>query len=100
LGFSEGEIYRQVSVPFEAGDVFFFYSDGVTEAQNEAGEFFGEDRLIELIQANNEQAPEALIERVRKAVVAFSYSEIFADDLTCVAVKMEETPGCTPLLES
>lgn len=91
LGFSEGEIYRQVSVPFEAGDVFFFYSDGVTEAQNEAGEFFREDRLIESIQANSELAPEELIERVRRAVVAFSHSEEFADDLTCVAMKIEDT---------
>jgi sigma-B regulation protein RsbU (phosphoserine phosphatase) len=33
LGFSEREIYKQVSAPFEAGDMFFFYSDGVTETE-------------------------------------------------------------------
>jgi len=91
LGFSEREIYRQVSVPFEAGDMFFFYSDGVTEAKNEADEFFGVDRLVELIRTNSQLEPEELIDRVRTAVVAFSHAETFADDLTCVAVKMEST---------
>jgi sigma-B regulation protein RsbU (phosphoserine phosphatase) len=97
LGFSEREIYKQVAVPFETGDLFFFYSDGVTEAQNGAGETFGEDRLVELIRMNGQLAPEELIDRVRKTVVAFSNAETFADDLTCVAIKMEGPEGVFPL---
>ena len=91
LGFSEQEIYQQVAVPVEAGDMFFFYSDGVTEAKNETGEFFGEDRLIELIRAHGGLEPEALIDKVRSAVVAFARTEAFADDVTCVAVKIADT---------
>ena len=34
--------------------------------------------------------PEALIDRIRQAAVAFSNSETFGDDLTCVAVRIEE----------
>jgi sigma-B regulation protein RsbU (phosphoserine phosphatase) len=89
LGVSEREIYQQVSIPFEGGDVFFFYSDGVTEAQNEADEFFGVDRLVELIRTNGRLEPQELIDRVRRAVVAFSHAETFADDLTCVVVKLK-----------
>ena len=88
LGLSEGEIYKQVFAPFEVGDIFFFYSDGVTEAQNEAGEFFGVDCLIELIQTHSDLTPGELIDKVRAAVVAFSHTEAFADDVTCVAVKI------------
>jgi phosphoserine phosphatase RsbU/P len=88
LGLSEGEIYKQVFAPFEVGDIFFFYSDGVTEAQNEAGEFFGVDCLIELIQTHSGLTPGELIDKVRTAVVAFSHTEAFADDVTCVAVKI------------
>ena len=91
LGFSEREIYQQVFAPLELGDVFFFYSDGVTEAQNEANELFGVDRLIELITTNGRLQPEELIDRVRMAVVAFSHSETFADDFTCVAIKVEDS---------
>lgn len=96
LGFSEREVYKQCTAPLEPGDVFFFYSDGVTEARNAAGEFFGEERLQELVRANAHLGPEALIAEVRQAVVAFSHSDVFGDDLTCVAVKIEETG--TPLL--
>jgi phosphoserine phosphatase RsbU/P len=88
LGFSEREVYQQFSIPFEVGDIFFFYSDGVTEATNEGGEFFGVNRLVELIETNSRLDPEELVEKVRMAVVGFSHSETFADDLTCVAVKM------------
>ena len=48
LGMREGEIFNQISVPFESGDLLLFYSDGVTEARNLAGELFGEDRLLQL----------------------------------------------------
>jgi sigma-B regulation protein RsbU (phosphoserine phosphatase) len=90
LGVSEQEIYTQVSLPFAVGDLFVFYSDGVTEAQNEASEFFGADRLVELIGANSRLTPEEVVDRVRRAVVAFSHAEAFADDVTCVAVKITE----------
>jgi sigma-B regulation protein RsbU (phosphoserine phosphatase) len=91
LGVSEQEIYKQIAFPFAAGDLFVFYSDGVTEAQNEAGEFFGTDRLFELIKASSELPPEEMVDRVRLAVIAFSHAEAFADDVTCVAVKITDT---------
>jgi sigma-B regulation protein RsbU (phosphoserine phosphatase) len=90
LGVSEQEIYTQVAFPFAAGDLFVFYSDGVTEAQNEAGEFFGTNRLVELIRANSRLTPEEMVDRVRQAVIAFSHAEAFADDVTCVAVKITD----------
>jgi PAS domain S-box-containing protein len=89
LGVREGEIYDQVSVSFEPGDLFFFFSDGITEARNEAGELFGIDRLLENIKANNQLDPPEFIETIRSSVVAFSGSEHLADDLTSVAVRVE-----------
>jgi PAS domain S-box-containing protein len=90
LGVREGEIYDQISIPFEPGDSLFFYSDGITEARNPAGEFFGEDRLAEWIKVNGRLEPAALVEGVRKAVFAFSESTRLSDDLTSVVVKVEE----------
>ncbi len=89
LGFRKQEVYEQVSAPFEPGDSFFFYSDGVTEAQNPEGEYYGEERLAEFIRANGALKPKELIENLRKAVIAFSAKESFADDLTCVSVRVE-----------
>jgi phosphoserine phosphatase RsbU/P len=90
LGVIEGEIYDQISVPFEPGDILLFYSDGVTEARNQAGEFFGFQRLAELVRGSFHLDPEQLVEHLRAAVAAFSGSERFADDLTCVAVTLGE----------
>jgi phosphoserine phosphatase RsbU/P len=92
LGVSEREVYQQISQPFETGDVFFFYSDGLTEAQNETGEFFGTDRLVELITTSVQLEPQALLARVQAATVEFTHAETFADDLTCVAVRIETEP--------
>ena len=95
LGFSEREEYRQVSRPFEAGDLFLFYSDGVTEAQDAGGEQFGADRLRVLVESHPDLGPEALVRAIRDAVVSFSGSERMADDLTCVAVRIagQAAPG-------
>jgi sigma-B regulation protein RsbU (phosphoserine phosphatase) len=90
LGVSEGEIYEQITEPFEPDDVFVFYSDGITEAQNSSGEFFGISRLTECVRLNNRLDAWQLITKIRTSVVAFSNSETFADDLTCVVIKIEE----------
>ena len=89
LGVREGEIYDQISVSFEPGDLFFFFSDGITEARNGAGDLYGIDRLLERIKANSRLDPPAFIEAIRSSVVAFSGSENLVDDLTSVAVRVE-----------
>ncbi|CAL1239916.1 PP2C family protein-serine/threonine phosphatase [Candidatus Methylocalor cossyra] len=93
LGFTEQEIYRQVARPFDLGDVFVFYSDGLTEAQNHAGDFFEAGRLAELVARHGELDPADLIERIRDEVAAFSDATTFTDDLTCVVVKIEPWPS-------
>ena len=90
LGIREGEIYDQVSLPFDAGDVFLFYSDGVTEASNAGGEMFGADRLMDCIRKNRNLSPDALVGAIRTAVVGFAGSDRLTDDLTCVAVEVGE----------
>ena len=89
LGIRKGEIYNQIAVPFETGDVFLFYSDGITEASDAAGELFGIDRLMACVRMNGNLAPDALVDAIRTAVVAFAGSDQLADDLTCVASKSE-----------
>jgi sigma-B regulation protein RsbU (phosphoserine phosphatase) len=90
LGVSEKEIYEQTRVALHTGDVLLFYSDGLTETRNSAGELFGIERLAECVRTHGRLEPEQLIDQIRQAAVAFSNSETFGDDLTCVAVKIEE----------
>ena len=93
LGVREGEIYNQITVSFEPGDLFFFFSDGITEARNETGELYGIERLLENIKANRQLNPDVFIEAIRKSVVDFSGTERLIDDLTGVAVRVESREG-------
>ena len=95
IGFAERETYEQMSAPIEDNDLLLFYSDGVTEVQDSAGDLFGEDRLAESVRKNSHHDPYKLIGEVRSAVVKFSHAGGFTDDLTCVAVRIhleEEKP--------
>jgi phosphoserine phosphatase RsbU/P len=89
IGFPEKEQIKQITSSFKSGDLFFFYSDGLTEAQDSAGNLFGEDRLIKTVENNAEVAPKELITIIWKEIVDFSKTEVFADDFTCVAVSIE-----------
>lgn len=92
LGFTEQEEYQQVTFPIEVGDVLVFYSDGLTEARNAAGEFFGVERLMEVIETQDWRTPEQLLQTIHQAVVAFSgEAGTKADDLTCVIVAVKES---------
>lgn len=94
LGVLLEERYGETSIAFQAGDVFLFYSDGVTEAKSRQGELFGETRLAACVAANCHLSAKALLEAIRDAVVVFSETTEFADDFTCVAVMIvgEEAP--------
>jgi len=90
LGFRAGEIYKQRSVPFEIGDLFLLFSDGITETRNTKGEFFGESRLLECAHVNGGLEPDVLVDAIRRAAFTFSGSEVPTDDWTCVAMKAVE----------
>lgn len=46
LGLKPGTLYKQQEVSLNAGELLVVYSDGLTEAQNEEGEFFGSERAL------------------------------------------------------
>jgi anti-sigma regulatory factor (Ser/Thr protein kinase) len=89
LGFPEIEPFKQVSVPFRPGDLFFFYSDGITEARGPRENMYGEKRLVDFLQKNAEKNVQKLIGGLKDEVVAFSKNDTFDDDFTCVAVKID-----------
>lgn len=92
LGFSASEEYRQVTAEFGWGDRFLFYSDGVTEARNPAGEYYGEQRLNRWLCRFASRTPQELTKMLREEVVGFTAQEALADDLTCVAVALGPSP--------
>ena len=91
LGFPEKEAFTQTSVPFRPGDLFIFYSDGLTEAKNKQAEMYGEQRLVDSVQQHAGTNLWELIQNIWQDVVAFAQSEIFSDDFTCIGVRIMNT---------
>ncbi len=70
----------------QPGDLLVIYSDGVSEAQSDAGEFFGEERLLETIRAHRHLPVGELINTLATTVVTFSGREQ-EDDITLVVAR-------------
>lgn len=67
------------------GDALAIYTDGVTESFNEAGEEFGEERLIDALRQHRALAPQALLTSLADEVRRFSCEQ--HDDITLVVAR-------------
>ncbi|MDX2030168.1 MAG: SpoIIE family protein phosphatase [Blastocatellia bacterium] len=79
--------YREGFVTIEPGDVLVIYSDGASESQNEAGDEFGEGRLIEVVQKNRGRSAAGIRDRIDEALTKFVGRAKMVDDLTLVILK-------------
>jgi sigma-B regulation protein RsbU (phosphoserine phosphatase) len=87
LGVQKDVAFEEKKVPFENGDVLLLYTDGITEAQDKRGEFFGAERLCDVFAAHAQSPPRVIIDAVIKALEAFCQSRSFNDDISLVVVK-------------
>jgi serine phosphatase RsbU (regulator of sigma subunit) len=69
------------------GDKLVIYSDGVTEAANPAGDFFGKKRLQEVVAAHATAGCSALHDAILEVVTGFISSAAQADDITLLVVE-------------
>ena len=69
-----------------AGDVLAVYTDGITESCNDAGQEFGEERLIEAIRRHRHLSAQDIIAAVVNEVQQYSSSEQY-DDITLILAK-------------
>ncbi len=86
VGLFDGVAYGQDSIVMKPGDMFVAYSDGITEPENEFGEF-GEARLIELIQSNRSQPLARISDIVTTAVSDWIAGAEQPDDVTLVLAR-------------
>lgn len=75
-------------IQVDTGDVLVIYTDGVTEANNSAGEEFGESRLLETIRACMALPVSQMVDAILAAALKFSEGEM-RDDLTLVVARGE-----------
>jgi serine phosphatase RsbU (regulator of sigma subunit)/anti-sigma regulatory factor (Ser/Thr protein kinase) len=78
---------RTKEINLDPGDVLLLYSDGVTEAEDSAGDIFGAQRLSDIMEAVHPASAEIQIKTIIEAVETFCGKSPIRDDLTMVLVR-------------
>jgi sigma-B regulation protein RsbU (phosphoserine phosphatase) len=88
LGVLPDGVYGQGQTPLGRGDRLVLFTDGITEARDDGGREFGEDRLIALAIEHRDCSAPALQARLVDAVAAFTGGR-FQDDATLIVLAAE-----------
>ena len=87
IGGMSGIKYKDYEVKLNPGDAVFVYTDGVPEANNADGEFYGMERLEEALNRAGNGTPEEILTTVRADVDAFVAGAAQFDDLTMLCLE-------------
>ena len=80
--------YPEYTVKMKAGDRLFLYTDGVSEAQDKEGGFFGEERLESVLNAHKDGGAEELVNAVTEEINLFAHGAEQSDDITMLALEV------------
>jgi len=87
LGFSDLD-YESEEITLDAGEMVFFYSDGVTEAMNVNKEQYSDERLLEIINKNKVNSSGDILNILINDIKLFTEGAEQSDDITCGLVKV------------
>lgn len=93
LGVFPGRTYRSEALQLEQGDLLMIYTDGVTEAENIAGEPFGVQGCQRLLAETGQAPLDALIDSLRQSLRGFTSSNHLEDDATLLLLRRPPGPG-------
>jgi sigma-B regulation protein RsbU (phosphoserine phosphatase) len=88
VGLIDGMSYKEDTVVMKRGDILIAYSDGVTEPENEFGDF-GEDRLLEIVRRNRFLPLPVICEQVMQALRDWIGAQEQPDDITLVLARQQ-----------
>lgn len=93
LGLKNSKVFssqiEELKIEFRSGDVFLFITDGITEAQNETGEEFGEERVTLILKNNHLLRSDEIRNVYFDALKRFTSDSYQHDDQTLVVVKVK-----------
>src|SRR6185436_6350826 len=82
------EILEEAEVRLASGDLFLFFTDGLSEAMNERSELFGEGRLRSIIEQSDTLGSEQIKDRILDEIRGFVGGAAQHDDMTLVVLKV------------
>ena len=78
---------QSLKFKMESGDELILYTDGITEAENPDKKFFGTEGIIRVFNENKFKSTEHQVQEINEALLAFTESQTFDDDITYVILK-------------
>ena len=87
LGMVEFDDFQSETVQLQPGDAVVMFTDGVTEAENEAEDFFSDERLEETVLQCAHEDADAINQRIYSDVKTFEGDAEQADDITLLILK-------------
>jgi phosphoserine phosphatase RsbU/P len=87
IGVMENEKYEIREINLAPNDILMFFTDGVVDERNEQNEFFGNDRLQNIIQQESKYPAEFITRKVYKQIFKFLNGHDQYDDITIVTLK-------------
>jgi sigma-B regulation protein RsbU (phosphoserine phosphatase) len=91
LGLFATAEYDEVTFRTRPGNVFLFFSDGISDAQNEAGALFGMKRLARVLEVHHKDSAVEIVDAVFAEVNRFVGNVEAFDDQTVAVLKIKET---------
>ncbi len=88
VGLFEDAHYASTTVSLGKGDVLVFYTDGLTETENENGDQFSIGRIERITRENSNSTAQDIFDRLMQGVNTFRASKEFDDDLTLIVLKV------------
>ena len=88
VGMLDDVEYEERQMTLDAGDTLLLYTDGVTEARNQAGEMYGERRLSQLVEENAHLSAQELLDRIYETAQEWGRGVVQYDDVTAVVMKV------------
>ena len=79
--------YRDYEIQMMPGDAIFVYTDGVPEANNTDGEFYGMERMEEALNQMADRDPKGILQGVKEDVESFTGEAMQFDDLTMLCLE-------------
>ena len=84
-------VFKSDEFMLERGDTLFVYTDGVPEANNEAGQLMGTDRMLEILNRMPDASPREVIENVQSGMAEYVKTAEQFDDTTMLCIRLN---GC------
>src|SRR5205814_2230092 len=103
LKLDNGEMFERLlkedTIRLHDGDLYLFFTDGISEAMNAGDDCFGEARLGQFVEAHAHLSSGELRERVLREVESFVGNAPQHDDMTMIVLKIDDNGLPSPAVD-